>query len=215
MLYSTLFLTALSSISCVLAMPAEAANKEVFPRGDCRDDRDDLYCGRGIREFTRYDAGNKLCYSSDNANRLFCAIREQQELARELAEEWSRIERCGLNQYYGTRERRCECYRRRDGQDGDRDRDCDDRDGGRGGDGDRGGDGGRGGDRGIDDHDPNCKNNDRAFCAASEDNIITYQRGNELCDRNRGNYVFCASTERGRAREKARKHFEGDRNGNN
>ncbi|KAK1707700.1 hypothetical protein BDP67DRAFT_412303 [Colletotrichum lupini] len=193
MLYSKLFVAALTGISCVAAMPAEQpaelAKAEAFPRGECRDERDELYCGRSVKEFTRYDAKNRLCFANDGGNRLFCAIREQQELAIELAREFDRITRCEIDQYYGYRERRCECYRRRDG--------------------DRRG--GRDGDRGRDDHDPNCKGDDLAFCAASEDLIITYERGAELCDRNRGNYVFCANRERGAARDKARDHFR-DRN---
>ncbi|KAI3530334.1 hypothetical protein CPAR01_09868 [Colletotrichum paranaense] len=222
MLYSKLFVAALTGISCVAAMPAEQpaelAKAEAFPRGECRDERDELYCGRSVKEFTRYDAKNRLCFANDGGNRLFCAIREQQELAIELAREFDRITRCEIDQYYGYRERRCECYRRRDGDRGGRGRECrdGDRDGDRRGgrDGDRDGDrgrGGRDGDRGRDDHDPNCKGDDLAFCAASEDLIITYERGAEICDRNRGNYVFCANRERGAARDKARDHFR-DRN---
>ncbi|KXH26359.1 hypothetical protein CSAL01_11357 [Colletotrichum salicis] len=115
MLYSKLFVAALTGITCVAAMPAEQpaelAKTEAFPRGECRDERDDLYCGRSVKEFTRYDAKNRLCFANDGGNRLFCAI----------------------------------------------------------------------------------------------------QRGAEICDRNRGNYVFCANRERGAAREKARDHFR-DRN---
>ncbi|OHE92993.1 hypothetical protein CORC01_11716 [Colletotrichum orchidophilum] len=226
MLYSKLFFAALTGITCVAAMPAEQpvadAKAKAFPRGECRDERDDLYCGRSVTEFTRYDAKNKLCYSNDGANRLFCAIREQQELAVELAREFERITRCEIDQYYGTRERRCECYRRRDGDRGGRDRECrdgdrrgGDRDGDRGR-GDRDGDrgrGGRDGDRGRDAHNPNCKGDDVAFCAASETYVITYDRDNDVCDRNRGNYVFCANRERGAATDKARDHFrDRDRN---
>ncbi|GKT42841.1 uncharacterized protein ColSpa_03022 [Colletotrichum spaethianum] len=201
MLYAKILIAAITGISCVAAVPADAPPKkdvEVFRRGECRDSRDDLYCGRSVKEFTKYDVNNRLCYN-DGANRLFCAIREQQELAYELLREWERIQRCGLNQYYATRERRCECYRRRDGR-GDRDR-CD-------------GDDDNDNDRGRDNHNPNCKGDDIAFCAASEDLIITYDRENVLCDRNLGNYVFCANRERGAARDKARDHFR-DRRDNN
>ncbi|GJC84805.1 hypothetical protein ColLi_07643 [Colletotrichum liriopes] len=88
MLYSKILIAAITGISCVAAIPAEAAKKEVeaFRRGECRDSRDDLYCGRSVKEFTKYDAKNRLCYN-DGSNRLFCAIREQQELAIELARE--------------------------------------------------------------------------------------------------------------------------------
>lgn len=34
--------------------PAELAKAEAFPRGECRDERDELYCGRSVKEFTRY-----------------------------------------------------------------------------------------------------------------------------------------------------------------
>ncbi|GJC97718.1 EC2 protein [Colletotrichum higginsianum IMI 349063] len=201
MLYSKILIAAITGISCVAAMPADAPKDkepkkdvEVFRRGRCRDDRDDLYCGRGVNEFVKYapDVNSKLCYN-DGANILFCAIREQQKLAVELAREWQRLQRCGLNQYYAFRERRCECYGRRDAVTAtDR---CDDDD-----------------DFGRDNHYPNCKGDDIAFCAANEDLIITYDRINILCDRNRGNYVFCADPERGAARDKARDHFRDRRN---
>nr|XP_036575280.1 uncharacterized protein CTRU02_14816 [Colletotrichum truncatum]KAF6781824.1 hypothetical protein CTRU02_14816 [Colletotrichum truncatum] len=245
--YTTFFVTAIAAISSVSAMPAEAADRDrdrdrydVFPRGECRDEGDDLYCGRGVNEFCRYgmnftgikvrvdangtlDASNRYC-RSDNVNRIFCAYRNQQEFARQLAEEWLSIEICDRDEYWDVRRRRCECYRGRDG-DRDRDRECRrrrgesdrDRDGERDGrDGDRGGrDGnrdddrndGRDGDRGRERDAPNCKNGDIAFCAANENDIITFERENTLCLRDRGNYVFCASPERGRAREKARDHF--------
>lgn len=58
MLYSKLFVAAITGISCVAAMPAEQpaelAKAEAFPRGECRDERDELYCGRSVKEFTRY-----------------------------------------------------------------------------------------------------------------------------------------------------------------
>ncbi|KAK2006763.1 hypothetical protein LZ32DRAFT_622689 [Colletotrichum eremochloae] len=195
MLYSKILMAAITGISCVAAMPADAPPKdvEVFRRGDCRDERDDLYCGRSVTEFTKYDENSRLCYN-DGTNRLFCAIREQQALAYEILREWQRIQLCGLNQYYGFRSRRCECYRRRDRDGRDTDR-CD-----------------RDDDYGRDNHDPNCKGDDIAYCAASEDLIITYDRNNLLCDRNRGNYVFCADRERGAARDKAEDHFRGRRN---
>ncbi|KDN68032.1 hypothetical protein CSUB01_09261 [Colletotrichum sublineola] len=178
MLYSKILMAAITGISFVAAMPADAPPKdvEVFRRGDCHDERDDLYCGRSVTEFTKYDENSRLCYN-DGTNRLFCAIREQQALAYEILREWQRIQLCGLNQYYGFRSRRCECYRRRDRDGRDTDR-CD-----------------RDDDYGRDNHDPNCKD-----------------RNNLLCDRNRGNYVFCANRERGAARDKAEDHFRGRRN---
>ncbi|OLN96631.1 hypothetical protein CCHL11_00899 [Colletotrichum chlorophyti] len=201
MLYSKLFFATFTGISCVAALPAEPQSLSVqrdrdrderdpFSRGECRSEGDILYCGRSVNEFIPYDANSYLCYAGDQANRLFCAIRNQQELAVVLAAEFERIQRCSLNQYFDTREKRCDCYRRRD-RDDDRDvHDCFS----------------PGRDR--DDHEPNCRNGDIAFCAASENLIITYQRGNEICDRHLGNYVFCADRERGRAREKARDHFQ-------
>ncbi|KAK1995443.1 hypothetical protein LX36DRAFT_162736 [Colletotrichum falcatum] len=193
MLYSKILMAVITGISCVAALPADPPKDvEIFRRGDCRDDRDDLYCGRSVTEFTKYDANSRYCYN-DGTNRLFCAIREQQRLAYDLLREWQRIQLCGLNQYYATRYGRCECYRRRDGRD-DRDR-CD-----------------RDDDFGRDNHDPNCKGDDIPYCAASELLIITYDRNNLLCDRNGGNYVFCAGRERGAARDKAEDHFRGRRN---
>ncbi|KAL0937104.1 uncharacterized protein CTRU02_206835 [Colletotrichum truncatum] len=211
--YTTFFVTAIAAISSVSAMPAEAADRDrdrdrydVFPRGECRDEGDDLYCGRGVNEFCRYDASNRYC-RSDNVNRIFCAYRNQQEFARQLAEEWLSIEICDRDEYWDVRRRRCECYRGRDG-DRDRDRECRRRRGES--DRDRDDDDrndGRDGDRGRERDAPNCKNGDIAFCAANENDIITFERENTLCLRDRGNYVFCASPERGRAREKARDHF--------
>ncbi|KAF6816083.1 hypothetical protein CPLU01_05772 [Colletotrichum plurivorum] len=197
--YTTIFVAALAAFTSVSALPAEADRDrdrdrdDIFRRGDCRSDRDDLYCGRGINEYSRYDSSSRYC-RNDNVNKLFCAYRNQQEFIRQLAEEWTRIERCALDEYWDIGERRCECYRRRDR------------------DGDRGRDGDRDGDRGRTRDAPDCKNGDIAFCARSEDEIITFQRENILCTRGNGNYVFCASTERGRAREKARDHFRKERN---
>ncbi|KAF4917767.1 hypothetical protein CGCVW01_v009555 [Colletotrichum viniferum] len=224
MLYSTLFVAALAAISSVAALPADAADArdrdrdrdDIFRRGECRDERDELYCGRGISEYSRYDEGSRYC-RRDRVNRIFCAYREQREFARQIAEEWRRIEECELDEYWDIGRRRCECYRRRD-RDGDRDRECRrrrgesdrDRDGDRDRDrGDRDGDRDR--DRGRERDAPNCKGRDIAFCAASEAQIVTFERTNILCTRGNGNYVFCASPEPGRAREKARDHFRDNR----
>ncbi|KAF9875210.1 hypothetical protein CkaCkLH20_07476 [Colletotrichum karsti] len=233
MLYSTFFVAALAAISSVSAMPAEAADRDrdrdrdrydLFRRGECRSERDELYCGRGINQYSRYDEGSRYC-RRDRVNRVFCAYREQREFVRQIAEEWRRIEECELDEYWDISRRRCECYRRRD-RDGDRDRECRRRRGELEGDRDRDGDrdddrrGDRDGDRGDRDRDddrvrerdaPNCKNGDIAFCAANEDQIVTFERQNILCTRGRGNYVFCASPERDRAREKARDHFRKER----
>ncbi|TDZ74746.1 hypothetical protein CTRI78_v000274 [Colletotrichum trifolii] len=212
--YTGILVTALAAISSVsavaVAAPAEQRDRDrddVFYRGECRLAGDELYCGRGVREFTRYDAGSSLCRLNNQANRVFCAVRNQQEFALQIAAEWSRIQRCAVDEYYDIGGRRCDCYgRRRDGE-RDRDRECRRRRGDRGDrdrydyDRDEGREGNHGRER------PDCHGDDIAFCAASEDLIVTYQRDNILCDRREGNYVFCAKPERGRAREKARDHF--------
>ncbi|KAG7047163.1 EC2 protein [Colletotrichum scovillei] len=80
MLYSKLFVAALNGISCVAAMPAEQpaelAKAEAFPRGECRDERDELYCGRSVKEFTRYERGAEIC-DRNRGNYVFCANRER------------------------------------------------------------------------------------------------------------------------------------------